>query len=370
MSWDDARVRQALKKVVEPSSGRSVADLGWLKSVTSRPDGALEIHLAAEALSVAARAALSAEVEAAVGALPGVTGAHVSFANVEAQVSDTKSAQAAPPPAPPKAARAAVHKHEASQFQSIRPKGIARILAVASGKGGVGKSTVAVGLACAMARLGKRVGLLDADVYGPSTPTMLGVSGALAEVGPTEKIAPIEAHGVKAMSMGFIVPPDKAMVWRGPMVMNALVQLFVSVDWGELDVLVLDLPPGTGDVQLTIAQQVALDGAIIVSTPQEVALADVRRGAEMFQRTKIPVLGIVENMSYLPDEATGRMIDLFGRGGAQKAAIDLNVPFLGELPFLPALRQAGDSGEPLKGDVEAAMFKSLAQRVLAAMGGA
>jgi ATP-binding protein involved in chromosome partitioning len=367
MSWDETRVRQALKKLIEPSSGRSLADLGWLRSVSSRPGGVLEVKLAAAGLSADARSAISLQVEHAVKALAGVTAASVAFD--DGHVHEAPAAEAvAPAPPAAKAKGAAPHRHVASQFQSIRPKGISRILAVASGKGGVGKSTVAVGLACAMARLGMRVGLLDADVYGPSTPTMLGVTGALADVGPTEKIAPIEAHGVKAMSMGFIVPASKAMVWRGPMVMNALVQLFVSVDWGELDVLVLDLPPGTGDVHLTLAQQVALDGAVIVSTPQEVALADVRRGAEMFQRTKIPVLGIVENMSYLPDEATGRAIDLFGRGGAAQAARDLNIPFLGELPFLPTLRQAGDAGEPLRGEVEAAMFKALAQRVLAAMG--
>jgi ATP-binding protein involved in chromosome partitioning len=243
---------------------------------------------------------------------------------------------------------------------------VRHVIAVASGKGGVGKSTVAVNLAVALAKLGLRVGLLDADVYGPSAPRMLGLTDEPV-VGPDKKLIPLEAWGIKAISIGFIVDEGSPMIWRGPMASSAMSQLFNDVNWGSdaepLDVLVLDLPPGTGDIQLTLVQKFKLLGAVIVSTPQEVALIDVRRGAAMFQKTGVPILGVIENMAYFPDPTTGAPIEIFGRGGAAQTARDLDVPFLGEIPIDVALRQACDAGTPLA----AAAGDSVAARAFAAI---
>jgi ATP-binding protein involved in chromosome partitioning len=229
-----------------------------------------------------------------------------------------------------------------------KPAHVRHVLAVASGKGGVGKSTVAVNLAAALAQLGLRTGLLDADVYGPSIPQM---TGARAE--PTSsggKLLPLEAWGLKIMSIGLLVDEAAPMIWRGPMASSALNQLLNDVVWGTadapLDVLVIDMPPGTGDIQLTLAQRVALSGAVVVSTPQDVALIDVRRGVSMFEKTHVPILGVVENMAYFPDPATGAPIEIFGRGGAKKTAEALGAPFLGEIPIDPRLREACDAGQP------------------------
>lgn len=249
-----------------------------------------------------------------------------------------------------------------------------RVYAVASGKGGVGKSTVAVNLACALARLGLRIGLLDADVYGPSVPRLLGLTAA-PRVGPDKRLIPLEAWGVRAASIGFMVDEGAPMIWRGPMASSAVTQLLNEVAWGTaeapLDVLVIDMPPGTGDVQLTLAQRVALSGAVIVSTPQEIALIDVRRGAAMFAKTGTPILGVVENMAYFPDPATGEPIPIFGRGGARATAAELGAPFLGEVPLDMALRVSGDEGAPLAAaapdSATARLFVSMAEQIAAAL---
>ena len=226
--------------------------------------------------------------------------------------------------------------------------GRTRILAVASGKGGVGKSTVAVNLAASLANQGYRVGLVDTDIYGPSIPTMYGVVGERPRVNDRRKIIPIEKHGVHLLSMGFLADQDQAVIWRGPMVSNAVRQFLGDADWGELDILILDFPPGTGDIQLTIVQTVALTGAIVVSTPQTVALADARRGVAMFNNVNVPVLGIVENMAYFtPPDLPDRKYYLFGEGGAKKLAGELGVPLLGEIPIEQRLRESGDEGVPL-----------------------
>jgi ATP-binding protein involved in chromosome partitioning len=232
-----------------------------------------------------------------------------------------------------------------------RPAGVPhvrQIIAVASAKGGVGKSTVAVNIACAIAATGRRTGLLDVDVYGPSLPTLLGVSGTKPRIGDDRRLTPIEAHGLRTMSIGFVVDPEQPIVWRGAMATNAVRQMIEEVAWGDasspLDVLVIDMPPGTGDVQLTIAQRLPLDGAIVVSTPQEMALADVRRGIAMFEKTHIPVLGVVENMAWLETPA-GR-VHIFGEGGAKRTAEAAGVPFLGEIPIEVALRESADAGRP------------------------
>lgn len=230
-------------------------------------------------------------------------------------------------------------------MESIRPDNIGKIIAIASAKGGVGKSTIAFNLAQSLAKRGKKVGLLDADIYGPSLPTLLGHKTKIAEAGENGKINPIEAHGIKAMSMGFVVNQGQALIWRGPMLLKALTQLFMGTNWGELDYIVVDMPPGTGDVQISLAQQARLDGVIIVSTPQEMALADVRRGIDMFQKAKVSILGLIENMSVLIDENSGAEIDLFGKGGAKKAAGEIGINYLGEVNFYPTLQKASDNGQ-------------------------
>ncbi|MBE2187776.1 MAG: Mrp/NBP35 family ATP-binding protein [Rhodothermales bacterium] len=245
------------------------------------------------------------------------------------------------------------------------PTGVRHFVAVASGKGGVGKSTVSANLAVALAQLGYRVGLLDADIYGPSVPTMFGVRGQRPRVDEARKIVPLEAHGVKLLSMGMLVDDKQAMIWRGPMVTSALRQFLGDADWGELDILLLDLPPGTGDIHLTLVQTVPITGAVVVSTPQEVALADARKGVTMFENVHVPVLGIVENMAYFsPPDLPDRKYYLFGRGGAARLAETLGVPLLAEIPIEQDVREAGDDGvpvvvaEPLS--ASAAAFRDLA----------
>ncbi len=220
--------------------------------------------------------------------------------------------------------------------------GVKSIIAVASGKGGVGKSTVAANLALALARSGNQVALLDADIYGPSVPIMMGVQG----IDPQTAKFPIEKYGIRLMSMGFLVNPTQAVIWRGPMVDKYLRQFLMAVPWGELDVMVIDLPPGTGDAQLTLTQAVPLTGAVIVTTPQDVSLIDARKGLEMFKQVHVPVLGIIENMSYFTGE-DGKRYEIFRHGGGKRLATEAGVPFLGEIPIDPRVAECGDAGEPI-----------------------
>ena len=287
------------------------------------------------------------EAESMLAALPGVE---------RAQVVLTASAEPSLAPGNIRVRKGATLSPQAvSQNAPSRPTGamkpahVRHVLAVASGKGGVGKSTVSVNLACALARLGLKVGLLDADVYGPSIPRMLGLTDEPV-VGAGGKLQPISVFGIKAMSIGLMVDEAAPMIWRGPMASSALNQMLNDVAWGSeaepLDVLVIDMPPGTGDIQLTLAQKVAVSGAVVVSTPQAVALIDVRRGISMFEKTHVPILGVVENMAYFTDPSTGAAIEIFGRGGARETAETLGAPFLGEVPIDIALRQACDDGKP------------------------
>jgi ATP-binding protein involved in chromosome partitioning len=247
--------------------------------------------------------------------------------------------------------------------------GVTSIIAVASGKGGVGKSTVAVNLALSLARLGLKVGLLDADIYGPSVPRLLAITEKPESDG--KKLKPIEKFGIKTMSIGFLVEEDQAMIWRGPMVQSALTQMLNDVQWAPLDVLVLDMPPGTGDAQLTIAQRVPLKGAVIVSTPQDIALIDAKKGIAMFQKTHVPIFGIVENMSIFQCPDCGSSHAIFGHGGARDMADKMNVPLLAEIPLVPRIRETSDSGAPISVSApespEAQAFLALAQKVRASL---
>src|ERR1700681_3110581 len=248
-----------------------------------------------------------------------------------------------------------------SPGQQMQPKlpiaGVSNLIAVGSGKGGVAKTTVSVNLAIALAALGYKTGLLDADVYGPNVPLMMGTNQTPAAIG--ERIQPLQNYGVKLMSMGFLSPGDKPLVWRGPMLHSVIQQFLRGVDWGDLDYLVIDLPPGTGDVQLTLIQTAPLTGAIVVTTPSEVSLEDARKAIHMFQQVRVPILGLVENMSYLQCPHCNQRIDVFSHGGGRKTAETMNVPFLGELPLDPGVRIGGDSGKPVSLN-DAADFAALA----------
>jgi len=258
------------------------------------------------------------------------------------------------------------HAGQQAQARENLIPGVKHVIAVSSGKGGVGKSTVAANLACTLAIMGAKVGLMDADLYGPNIPMMMG-----STTGPEQKdgkIVPVETHGVKLISMAFLVPEEAPLVWRGPMVHQYLQAFFRDVLWGELDYLLIDLPPGTGDVQLSLSQMVPLAGAITVTTPQEVSLYDVRKGMAMFQKVNVPLLGIIENMSFFLCGHCGERTDIFSHGGGERAALKLGVPFLGNIPIDPAIREGGDSGHPIvvanPASPQAAAFKQIAQKLV------
>ncbi len=349
-----AAVLQVLDGVIDPKSGQGLVAAGLVHGLAVRPGRAgFMLEVAPEDVEVYAPVREAAE--AALASLAGVTQAQVVLTTPDAPPSSTT-----PPGVKPRAAAPT----------ALKPAHVRQVIAVASGKGGVGKSTVAVNLAAAFAMLGYRTGLMDADVYGPSVPRMLGLTGK-PEMGPDKKLVPLEAFGLKAVSIGLLVEEGSPMIWRGPMASSAITQFLNDVAWGTadepLDLLVIDMPPGTGDVQLTLAQKVRLDGAVIVSTPQEVALIDVRRGAAMFQKTATPILGVIENMAYFPAPTTGEPIEIFGRGGAQGVAAEIGAPFLGEIPIDIALRQAGDAGTPILASapdsVSAKAFIAIASQV-------
>ena len=335
-----------LNQIVDPRSGRGLVDAGLVQGLVAAR-GRAGFMLEVAPADVPLYEAVRTEAESILAALPGVE---------RAQVVLTASAEPALAPGNIRVRKGATLSPQAvSQNAPSRPTGamkpahVRHVLAVASGKGGVGKSTVSVNLACALSRLGLKVGLLDADVYGPSIPRMLGLTDEPV-VGAGGKLQPISVFGIKAMSIGLMVDEAAPMIWRGPMASSALNQMLNDVAWGSeadpLDVLVIDMPPGTGDIQLTLAQKVAVSGAVVVSTPQAVALIDVRRGISMFEKTHVPILGVVENMAYFTDPSTGAAIEIFGRGGARETAETLGAPFLGEVPIDIALRQACDDGKP------------------------
>lgn len=318
---------------------------------------------------------LRVAAERTVKDIPGVKGALVTL------TADRKAGSAPPPrPATSQADRAHqghAHAHAAPPGQGQRPQkagvpGVGAIIAVASGKGGVGKSTTAVNLALGLLANGLKVGLLDADIYGPSVPRLLKISGRPQQI-ENRIIVPMENYGLKAMSMGFLVEEEAAMIWRGPMVQSAILQMLREVAWGELDVLVVDMPPGTGDAQLTMAQQVPLAGAVIVSTPQDLALIDARKGIAMFRKVEVPLLGIIENMSYFLAPDTGKRYDIFGHGGAKAEAERIKVPFLGEVPLTMDIREKSDAGTPVvvsdPSGPAARIYRDIAARVWQEMTG-
>jgi ATP-binding protein involved in chromosome partitioning len=311
------QVLSALRSVQDPDLHRDVVSLGFVKDVAIE-SGRVAFRLELTTPACPVKDQLKAEAERVVRALPGVTAVDVSLT---ASVRSPRPAGAVLP-------------------------GVRNTIAVASGKGGVGKSTVAANLALALADSGAAVGLLDADIYGPSMPTMFGTSARPQPAGE-KSIHPVYAQGLKLMSIGFLIDPDQPMVWRGPMVHGALSQFLEQVEWGTLDYLVVDMPPGTGDAQLTLTQRAPLAGAVIVTTPQEVSLADARKGLRMFEQVKVPVLGIVENMAWFACDGCGKEHDLFRRGGGRRTAEALGVPFLGEVPLEPAVAAAGDDGVPV-----------------------
>ena len=330
------QVLDALKTIIDPRSGKDVVSNGMISGLYVR-EGKVGFIVEVAAGDGAAMEPLRKACENAVRELPGVT-AVTAVLTAERPGPGQHHAQTGGQNAPgPKA--------QAAQTKSGIP-GIQAIIAVASGKGGVGKSTVAVNLALGLQRLGKRVGILDADIYGPSLPRMMGITGK-PRVTDDKKLIPIEKYGVACMSIGFLIEEDRATVWRGPMVAGALQQMLTDVNWGDLDVLVVDMPPGTGDAQLTLAQRVPLAGAVIVSTPQDIALIDARRGLAMFRRVEVPVFGIVENMSYFICPHCGEASEIFGHGGARETAEKLGCDFLGEIPLHIAIRETSDGGAPI-----------------------
>jgi ATP-binding protein involved in chromosome partitioning len=363
----ESAVRGVLETVTDPATGKNVVALGMVSGIATR-GGHVAVTLEVDPARGSALEPLRQACEQAVRALPGVLSA-TAVMTAERPAPPSSPGRAAPPPRT--GAHAGRHTsprtgHGPAAPNRIDVPGVKHIIAVASGKGGVGKSTTAVNLALGLAANGVATGLLDADIYGPSMPRMLAVKEK-PESADGKMLKPIERYGLRTMSIGYIVNEDTPMIWRGPMVSSALEQMLRDVQWGELDVLVVDMPPGTGDAQLTLAQRVALAGAVIVSTPQDIALVDARKGLSMFRKVAVPVLGIVENMSYFLCPKCGERSEIFGHGGAHEEADKLGVPFLGEVPLHLDIRTTSDSGHPIvvaKPDSpHAQVYRNIAGRV-------
>ncbi|WP_280795803.1 Mrp/NBP35 family ATP-binding protein [Mesorhizobium sp. WSM3224] len=370
-------VIERLKTVNGPDFTGNIVDLGMVSEIFIA-DSKVFFSITVPAARAQELEPLRTAAERAVKAIPGVANAVVALtaekkgggmeAPVRPRPAPGPSSQAAPPrPAPQVAPQRPAPHAPASQSHGRRGvPGIDAIIAVASGKGGVGKSTTAVNLALGLAANGLKVGVLDADIYGPSMPRLLNIHGRPQTV-DGKVLKPMQNYGLKVMSMGFLVDEETPMIWRGPMVMSALTQMLREVEWGSLDVLVVDMPPGTGDAQLTMAQQVPLAGAVIVSTPQDLALIDARKGLNMFKKVDVPLLGIVENMSYFLAPDTGKRYDIFGHGGARREAERLGVTFLGEVPLEMGIRESSDAGAPVvasKPDgAEAKIYRDIATKV-------
>jgi ATP-binding protein involved in chromosome partitioning len=342
-----SRITEALGSVRHPRTGASVLDAGMVRDLAMTESGKVRFTFL---LAAQDPASLVRDVRQTVERVEGVSEVRVDVAD------PSQAERPAPPTSAPASSRAlpvmeqprAAHTHAPQRVAPPTPVAyphLGRIVAVSSGKGGVGKSTVAANVAIALSQAGARVGLMDADIYGPNIPRMMGIN----EPPPVEnqRIMPLLAHGVKLMSLGFMVERDAPAIWRGPIIMKIITQFLRDVAWGELDYLLVDMPPGTGDAQLSLVQATQVHGAVIVTTPQEVAVGDALRGAKMFERVGVPVLGIVENMSYFLCPHCGKPSPLFGSGGGARLAMELNVPLLGEIPLYPRVREGGDAGEPI-----------------------
>ena len=340
------RIEQALRRVRNPRTQTDVVAGEMVRDVATTTDGRVRLTLL---LDPRDDATLVREVRQALEGTDGITDVRVDVKD-PAQATAARTAPAGPPPPAPKRVLPVMDAAPAAAPRVPAPTPVAyphlgRILAVSSGKGGVGKSTVATNIAVALARAGHRVGLMDADIYGPNIPRMMGIN----EPPPVrnERILPLEAHGVKLISIGFLIERDQPAIWRGPIVMKVITQFLRDVEWGELDFFVVDMPPGTGDAQLSLVQATHVDAAVIVTTPQEVAAGDALRGAKMFERVNVPVIGIVENMSYFESPETGKPLAIFGSGGGQRLADELEVPLLGNVPLYPPVLEGGDTGRPI-----------------------
>ena len=341
-------ITSALKAVKYPGYSRDIVSFGLVKNIAAA-NGAVSVTLQLTSANPEAAAQLKADCERVLKALPDVKMVHL----------DIKL------PAGPAAASAG-----SPWTGQNKVPGIARLVAVASGKGGVGKSTCSVNLACALQQLGARVGLLDCDIYGPSIPLMMGIKQR-PTISPEEKMVPPSNHGVKLMSMGFLLDGDQPVIWRGPMIQKTIQQFFHSVEWGELDYLLIDLPPGTGDAQLSLCQTVPLDGGVIITTPQEASLGVVRKGIEMFRKVNVPILGLIENMSYFTTP-NGERVEIFGHGGGHFEAERQKIPFLGEIPLYTEIRLGGDRGQPVvvtsPGDPPGQAFLRIAEALRRSLG--
>jgi ATP-binding protein involved in chromosome partitioning len=370
---DKEAVLARLNGIRGPDDDRDIVRRGMVSDIVIA-NGRVMFSITVPAERAQAYEPMRQAAETAVKTLPGVTGAMVVLTAEKkggaGGAAPRPSAAPTRPVPPPQPAHSHAPPRQARQPAKADVPGVAAIIAVASGKGGVGKSTTAVNLALALQANGLRVGILDADIYGPSLPRLLHLTGRPEAIGG-RTLKPMEAYGLKTMSMGFLVEEETPMIWRGPMVQSALTQMLREVAWGDLDVLVVDMPPGTGDAQLTMAQQVPLAGVVIVSTPQDLALIDARKGLAMFRRVDVPVLGIVENMSYFVAPDTGTRYDIFGHGGAKAEAARLDVPFLGEVPLVMAIRETSDAGTPIvvsdPDGPHAAAYRAIATKVAAAL---
>ncbi|WP_040450427.1 Mrp/NBP35 family ATP-binding protein [Hoeflea phototrophica] len=343
MSVTKEDILAKLKTVKGPDLESNIVDLGLVSDIFIA-DGKAYFSLTVPAARARELEPLREAAERAAKTVPGIEGAMVALTAAREPGTSAPPPQSATPPAPP--TPPATARAQPQGRAKMEVPGVKTIIAVASGKGGVGKSTTAVNLALGLQASGLSVGVLDADIYGPSMPRLLGISGRPEQL-EGRMLKPMENYGLKVMSMGFMVEEDTPMIWRGPMVMSALNQMLREVAWGDLDVLVVDMPPGTGDAQLTMAQNVPLAGAVIVSTPQDLALIDARKGLNMFNKVNVPVLGIVENMSFFLCPDCGGRHDIFGHGGARDEAARIGVPFLGEVPLAMPIRETSDAGKPV-----------------------